>query len=148
MVKKLLPSSNGFPRVKALQPYLAEKDRFLMYEINENSQYVFKTSLEKMKFAKSMHRNNNTYMSSEYCFFDGNHKRVKHYVTLTANAYHPLLCKQVVLATMQCKQEDKKILKYFGEFLIKHIRKQTAKLTRNFTLQASVQIWHLVILLA
>ena len=68
MVKKLQPSSKGFPGVKALQPYLAEKDSFLMYEINENSQYVFKTSLEKMKFAKSMHRNNNTYMSSEYCF--------------------------------------------------------------------------------
>ena len=50
----------------------------LMYEINENSQYVFKTLLEKMKFAKSMHRNNNTYMSSEYCFSDDNHKRVKH----------------------------------------------------------------------
>ena len=106
MVKKLQPSSKGFPGVKALQPYLAEKDSFLMYEINENSQYVFKTSLEKMKFPKSMHRNNNTYMSSEYCFFDGNHKRVKHYVTLTASAYDSLLCKQVILATMQCKQED------------------------------------------
>ena len=66
-----------------------------------------------MKFAKSMHRNNNTYMSSEYCFFDGNHKRVKHYVTLTARAYHPLLCKQVVLATMQCKQEDEENIEIF-----------------------------------
>ena len=68
MVKKLQPSSKMFSGVKALQPYLAEKDRILMHKINENSQYVFKTSLEKMKFAKSMHRNNNTYMSSEYCF--------------------------------------------------------------------------------
>ena len=51
MVKKLQPSSKGFPGVKALQSYLAEKDRFLMCEINENSQHVFKTSLEKMKFA-------------------------------------------------------------------------------------------------
>ena len=68
MAKKLQPSSKGCPGVKALQPYLAKKDRFLMYKINENSQYVFKTSLEKIKFAKSMHRNNSTYMSSEYCF--------------------------------------------------------------------------------
>ena len=66
MVKKLQPSSKGFPGVKALQPYLAEKSRFLMYKINENSQYVFKT--EKIKFAKSIHRNNNTHMLSEYCF--------------------------------------------------------------------------------
>ena len=89
MVKKLQPSSKGCLGVKALQPYFAEKDRFLMYEINENSQYV----LEKMKFAKSMHRNNDTYMSWEYCVFDGNHKLVKHYVTLTASSYHQLLCK-------------------------------------------------------
>ena len=65
MMKTLQLSSKGFPGLKALQPYLTEKDRFLMYEINENSQYVFKTSLEKMKFRKSMHRNNNTYMSSD-----------------------------------------------------------------------------------
>ena len=68
MAKKLQPSSKGFPGLKALQPYFAKKYRFLMYKINENSQYVFKTSLEKIKFAKSMHRNNSTYMSSEYCF--------------------------------------------------------------------------------
>ena len=68
MVKKLQPSSKGFPGLKAPQPYLVERDRFLMYKINENSQYVFKTSLERRKFAKSMHRNNNAYMSSEYRF--------------------------------------------------------------------------------
>ena len=45
--------------------------------------------------------------------FDGNHKRVKHYVTLTTSAYHPLLCKKVVLVTMQCKQEDKGNIEIF-----------------------------------
>ena len=113
MMKKLQLSSKGFPGLKALQPYLTEKDRFLMYKINENSQYVFKTSLEKMKFRKSIHRNNNTYMSSDQCFFDSNHKRVKHYVTSTVSAYPPLLCKQVVLTTMQCKQEDKENIETF-----------------------------------
>ena len=38
---------------------------------------------------------------------------LKHYVTLTASAYHPLLCKQVVLATMQCKKEDKENIEIF-----------------------------------
>ena len=75
-------------------------------------------------------------------------KRIKQYVTLTASAYQPLLCKHVVLATMQYKEEVKKILKYFGEFLIKYIRKQTTKLTRNLILQVGVQICHPVILLA
>ena len=46
-------------------------------------------------------------------FFDGNHKGVKQYVTLTTSAYHPLLCKQVVLVIMQCKQEDKENIEIF-----------------------------------
>ena len=54
-------------------------------------------------------------MSSVHCFFDGNRKRVKHYVTLTASAYHPLLCKQVALATSQCKQEDQENIKIFWQ---------------------------------
>ena len=132
MVKKLQPSSKGFPGVEALQPYLAEKDRFLMYEINENSQYVFKTSLEKMKFPKSMHRNNNTYMSSEYCFFDGNHTRVKNYVTLTATAYHPLLCKQAVLVTMQSKQEDKENIEIFWGAFNKAYKEANNEVTEKF----------------
>ena len=45
--------------------------------------------------------------------FDGNHKRVKNYVTLTASAYHPLLCKQTVLVTMQSKQEHKENIEIF-----------------------------------
>ena len=76
MVKKLQPSSKGFPGVKGLQFYLAEKDRFLMYETNENSQYTFKTSLEKMKFGKSMHKKHLHVI--RILFFDGNHKRVNH----------------------------------------------------------------------
>ena len=46
-------------------------------------------------------------------FFDGNHKRAKHYVTLTTSAYHPLLCKKVALVTMQCKQEGKGNIEIF-----------------------------------
>ena len=40
-------------------------------------------------------------------------KRIKQYVTLTASAYQPLLCKHVVLATMQCKEEVKKNIEIF-----------------------------------
>ena len=46
------------------------------------------------------------FLSKEYCHFDGNHKRVKEFVTLTASVYHPLLRNQIVLATMNCKHED------------------------------------------
>ena len=43
------------------------------------------------------------------------HKRVKHYVTLPAKAYDPLLRKQVVLASMQRKQEDKENIEIFWQ---------------------------------
>ena len=48
-------------------------------------------------------------------FFDGNHKRVWDYVTLMVSFYHPLLQKQVVLATMQCKHENEKFNRIFWE---------------------------------
>ena len=51
--------------------------------------------------------------SEEYCYFDANHKRVTLYTTLTASMYHPLLRKQVVLATMQCKHENTKFVTIF-----------------------------------
>ena len=52
-------------------------------------------------------------MHEEYCHFDGKHKRVKAFVTLTASVCHPLLRKQVILATMNCKHEDSN---YVAEF--------------------------------
>ena len=55
-------------------------------------------------------------MHEEYCHFDGNHKRVKAFVTLTAGVYHPLLQKQVILATMNCKHKDSN---YVAEFWLK-----------------------------
>ena len=43
-----------------------------------------------------------------YVYFDGHHKRVKGYCTLTASTYHPLLKKQVPLAILECKHVDTK----------------------------------------
>ena len=40
------------------------------------------------------------------CFFDGKVKRCKNFVTLTASVYHPMLQKQLRLATTECKSED------------------------------------------
>ena len=73
---------------------------------------------------------------------------MKHHATLATSAHHLLLCKHVVLVTMQGRQEDKENIEIFGKFLMKLIRKQTKMETRNFILQAGVQIWHPVILLA
>ena len=94
---------------------MSENDKYLIYEINENLQYVFKTSKQKHLLAKEMKRDGNSYMNAEYCYFDGNFKRVKHFVSLTASVYQPLLCKQVTLATMECKHEDKDNIEIFDE---------------------------------
>ena len=46
-------------------------------------------------------------MKWKWKFINGNFKKVKSFATLTVSVYHSLLRKQVVLASMQCKQEDK-----------------------------------------
>ena len=66
-----------------------------------------------MRIACSMDTDGDHFMHEEYCHFDGNYKRVKAFVTLTVSVYHPLLRKQVILATMNCKHEDSN---YVAEF--------------------------------
>lgn len=56
------------------------------------------------------------FLKCKYCQFDGNQKRVKKFVLLTASVYYPFLQKQLVLATLNCKHEDSK---YIAEFLRK-----------------------------
>ena len=53
-----------------------------------------------MQLAREMQLNSINCMNEEFCFFDGNHKRVKSFVTLTASTYDPLLQKQVALAIL------------------------------------------------
>ena len=77
--------------------YADEKGPLLIYE---NEQIVFKTLRSKMLIANEMD------LSNEYCFFDGKVKRCKNFVALTARLYHPMLQKQLPLATMKCKSED------------------------------------------
>ena len=65
------------------------------------------------------------------------HKRVKHYVTLPAKAYDPLLRKQVVLASMQRKQEDKENIEIFWQVFNKAYTDANNEVDeRNFILQA------------
>ena len=111
--KALKVSDVGFEAIKELKTYTDLQDTYLIHVINENEQYAFKTSSTQMKIACSMDTDGDHFMHEEYCHFDGNHKRVKAFVTLTASVYHPLLRKQVILATMNCKHEDSK---YVAEF--------------------------------
>ena len=48
------------------------------------------------------------FMNTEYCFFDGKWKRCRGLVTLSASVYHPLLRKQITLATIEAESENHK----------------------------------------
>ena len=105
--KKIMqPNGNGFDAIVELKKYTDKQDPFMINVISANKEFIFKTSTEQMKIAARMNTDGEHFMSKEFCHFDGNHKRVKSYVTLTASVYHPLLRKQIVLATMNCKHED------------------------------------------
>ena len=78
----------------------------LVAEINGSEQYVFKTSLEKMKIASEMC--NGGPLAKEFCYFDGKVKRTHNFASLAASAYHPYLRKQILLATMEYKAEDRR----------------------------------------
>ena len=111
--KQIQPHGQSFSAVKELRTYVNENDKFLIYDVSESAQYVFKTSRTKLQMAHDMKSEGTHFLNTEYCYFDGNYKRVKSFVTLTASVYHPLLEKQVPLATMECKHEDGKCIEIF-----------------------------------
>ena len=88
--KALQPSGVGFGAIKELKTYTDLQDPYLIHVINENEQYVFKTSSTQMMIACSMDTDGDPYMHEEYCHYDGdgNHKIVKAFVTLTPSVYH------------------------------------------------------------
>lgn len=105
-VRTTRPSGTDFQSLHGFKTYTDQRDKFLIHEIDEANQIVFKSSSLKMKIAKEMDKNGDHFLSKEFCHFDGNHKRTRNYVTLSASVYHPLLRKQITLATMQCVRED------------------------------------------
>ena len=70
--KSLQPSGVGFEVIKELRTYMDLQDPYLIDVINENEQYVFKTSSTQMKIACSTDTDGDHFMHEEYCRFDGN----------------------------------------------------------------------------
>ena len=60
--KTIQPKGQRFESIHELQDYVSENDKYLIYEINENSQYVFKISRQKLLLAKDMKRDGNSFM--------------------------------------------------------------------------------------
>ena len=91
-------------------------DKFLIYRfectaMGGKRNYVFKSSelsVElglKMAGKKKIGEDHST-LIEEPAFFDGMHKRVKNFVTLTMWVFHPAMRAMQILAVMECEHED------------------------------------------
>ena len=54
-------------------------------------------------------------LAKEFCYFDGKVKRTRNFASLAASAYDPYLRKQILLATMEYKAEDRRRVTQFWE---------------------------------
>ena len=98
----------------------------MILNLNGSQQSIFKTSASQMKIASEMLEmdfDSDHFLRHAYWYFHGNHKIVKQFVMLTATIYHPLLRKQLVLATMNCKHEDSNNVTKLGQKFSKASRK-------------------------
>ena len=106
-------------------------DKFLVYSIDENNQTIFKTSQEKMMIAMKLDCDSNSYLSNEFCCFDGMVNRTKSFTTLTASIYNPLLQKQIPLAIMECRSEDSHNIEIFWRKFNEAYRESNGVLGKN-----------------
>lgn len=119
VVSSINPSGHNFDAVGEIKKRTDEKDKYLIWRMNNrqfNGQpsFVFKMSKEKaeicvqMDFQKSQHS-----LSKEFCFLDAVHSRCQGYKTLTLWVWHPTLNELVNLATMECEAETSETIQTF-----------------------------------
>jgi hypothetical protein len=136
--KETEPHGNNFEAVANFKQYCDQNDPFYIYKMNDKRgnpdkpSFVFKSSSLKAKIAINMNKDKEHFLSQEFCFFDGKHKRAKGYVTLTASVYHPLLRRQIPLATMDAEAEDSRNVTLFWELFNEVIQKVTGGEVRCF----------------
>ena len=110
--------NTDFSKLIELKERYKKDDPFLIYKLNHrdlNNQptYVFKTSSVSVDIGKKLDRTGDHYLSSSYVHFDGNGKRVNNMIKLTRSIYHPLIRKQIILATLNCEGENKENAELF-----------------------------------
>ena len=121
ILSKISATSKGntdFSKLIELKERYKKDDPFLIYKLNHRDlsnqpTYVFKTSSVSVDIGKKLDRAGDHYLSSSYVHFDGNEKRVNNMTTLTLSIYHPLIRKQIILATLNCEGENKENAELF-----------------------------------
>ena len=85
--------------LKKLKLESEKTDKYYIFDIRDGAlsastqtkTHVFKMSKTAAKIAINMEKEGDHFMAKEYCFFDGNHKRCRGFITLGCYVYHPLL---------------------------------------------------------
>ena len=111
--KVLQPDGTSFAGIENLKSWTDQTDKYLIYKIKINEEYVFETSKQKLLLGNDMDSRSSDYLNNEFRYFDGKVGRVKDFITLTASVHHTLLKRQITLATTECKHEDFKHVKLF-----------------------------------
>ena len=98
-------------------------DKYLLYkweckELNWKGTYVFKTSELSIEIALKMAGKiqigeEDSTRITEPAYFDGMHKRVKKFVTLTMWVFHPGMRGMIILSVMECPQENTENIELF-----------------------------------
>ena len=103
------PHGCMFQGASSLKQETDQEDEYLIYYINGDCNnrpaYVFKTSKFLLNLACRLDRHAGDYLSIEWVFFDGSHKRCKGFKTITVAFYHPLVRKMVKILTIDVKSE-------------------------------------------
>ena len=110
--------NTDFSKLLELKDKYQKNDNFFIFHMNDrplnnNPTYAFKTSMTALQIACDMNINSKHFMSQQYAHFDGNEKRISKMIVLTLSVYHPLLRKEIPLATMDCENENKESAELF-----------------------------------
>ena len=94
----------------------SDHDKYLLWkweckELNGKGTYVFKTSELSIQIALKMAGKiqigeEDSTLITEPAYFDGMHKRVRNFVTLTMWVFHPGMRGMIILSVMECPKED------------------------------------------
>ena len=126
------PYGHNFEAVATYKEYCDQKDPYYLYKMNDKRgnpdkpSFVFKSSKLGAKFALNMVEEDHI-LNKEFCNFDGKANRCKGLVTITASVYHPILRKQVILASMECESESTETVAQFWSLFNEMLGKVTGQ---------------------
>ena len=81
----LQPDGTSFAGIENLKSWTDQTDKYLIYKITINEEYVFKTSKQKLLLENDMDSCSSHYSNNEFCYFEGKVGGVKDFITLTAS---------------------------------------------------------------